>query len=142
MAIKTRKKLDIERRRKVVAANVLAGATYREIAASEGVSVGTIARDVKAILKDLNQHYRKDAKEWRTIQLRRTDVMLNAIWEHVRNGSLIHIDRALKLIAQQDKYLGIHDVLEVQPVLKVEWVDPLGDDDPVGVGVEELNLTP
>lgn len=138
MARQTKKKIEIEQRRQVVAANLLAGATYREIAAAQRVSVGTIARDVKAILKDLNQHYRKDAEEWRNIQLRRTDVMLNAIWEHVRNGSLLHIDRALRLMAQQDKYLGIHDVLEVQPVLQVEWVDPLGDDDPVGVGAEEL----
>lgn len=134
----SRKQMEIAQRRKLVAANLLAGATYREIAAQLNVSVGTIARDVKAVLRELHEHYTKDAEEWRNIQMRRTDVMLNSIWSQVRDGSLMHIDRALRLMDQQDKYLGIHDRLGIDQTLSIEWVDPLGDDDEIGVGAEDL----
>ena len=51
MPVKMTKKAEIENRRtEVVAANLLAGLNYRDMASGLDVSLGTIANDVKIIL--------------------------------------------------------------------------------------------
>lgn len=127
-----KKTLEIEDRRKVVAANMLAGATYRDIAAELGVSTGTIANDFKQILKHWRKHYTRDIDEWVKIQLRRLDVLINAIWEDARNGDKQAIDRVLKLMERQEKLLGIDvsriDVTsEGKPLQHVQMLEIIKD---------------
>ncbi len=104
---KTRRKLSVAERRKLVAANMLAGASYRDIAAALGVSKSTVANDFKAIIKEWREQYTDDIDSWAKIQLRRLDVLINAIWDRARNGDYQAIDRVMKLMHQQSKLLGI-----------------------------------
>lgn len=97
----------VAERRTIVAANVLAGASYRDIAAALNVGKSTVAKDFKAVLEEWREKYTQAAGEWADIQLRRLDVLFNAIWEAARRGDLAAIDRALKIIERQNQILGI-----------------------------------
>lgn len=128
-----RKRLEIENRRKVVAANILAGATYRDIARSLGVSPATIAGDVKAVQAEWREHYVKDTNDWASVQLRRLDVMISAIWEKARNGDKDAIDRVLKIMERQAKLLGLDQPQRIETTFNWESlmrVDPDQHDDP------------
>ena len=103
----TQKRLERERRRKVVAANILAGLTYREIAEALNVSLGTVAGDFRAILKAWQKHYEGDMDRWVKVQLRRLDVMLNALWSKAKDGDETAIDRVLKIMERQARLLGL-----------------------------------
>lgn len=104
-----RKSMEIEQRRKVVAANLMSGATYREIATALGVSVGTVASDYKALLKAWREHYATSVEEYLFVQMRRYDVLLNAIWDDARGGGLIHVDRALAIMDRQNALMQLKD---------------------------------
>ena len=95
----------IEERRQIVFANVLAGATYREIAKELEVSVGTVSSDVKQVMEELHESTVSNAKEYRRVELRRLDVMLNALWDDAKRGKLGAIDRILRLMDQRAKYM-------------------------------------
>lgn len=125
---KNTEKLKIEQRRRIVAANLLAGATYREIAAAQGVSKGTIARDVKFITKEWKKHYSTQFDSFRELQLQRLDVLFNAVWAKATQGeSLAHIDRALAImdrmnqmsaLANMDKNSGEGTMITIVEVRK------------------------
>lgn len=101
---KNTEKLKIEQRRRTVAVNLLAGATYREIAAALGVSKGTIARDVKFITKEWKAHYTTQFDSFRELQMQRLDVLFNAVWAKATQGdSLAHIDRALAIMDRMNQ---------------------------------------
>lgn len=103
----TQKQVQIEQRRKVVAANLLAGATYREIAAACDVSPGTVSADVRAVVGQWRQHYANKANRWLSIQLRRYDVLLNAIWDRAREGDVPTIECALRIMERQNRLLDL-----------------------------------
>lgn len=117
--LKTESENEIARRRKMVAANLLAGLTYREIAGALNVSLGTIASDRKAILQEWKKHYTQDYDKWIQIQLRRLDVMLNAIWDQARDGSLKHIETAMSIMERQESLLGVKKYVELSGNLNV-----------------------
>jgi hypothetical protein len=100
-------RIAIEQRRKVVAANLLAGATYAEIANALKVSKGTIASDYKAILKEWREHYADKAEQWLSLQLRRLDMLLNSLWEDAQKGNMQKLDRALAIMDRQNALLGL-----------------------------------
>lgn len=102
-----RGKLEVAERRKTVSAHLLAGWTYREIAAALDVSVGTIASDYKAMLGLWKDHYTARLDEYLYMQLRRYDVMLNAIWGDAKQGNLPLIDRALAIMDRQNALLQL-----------------------------------
>lgn len=96
------KKAEIAQRRKVVAANLLAGATYAEIAGALGVSKATVASDYKALLAEWRALYAEKADEYVQLVMRRYDVLLNAIWNDAKSGNdLPRLDRALAIIDRQ-----------------------------------------
>ena len=104
---KAEAKAAIEQRRVKVAVALLQGLTYREIARALDVSIGTVSSDRRAIVREWRKHYTEKTDDWIEIQLRRLDVLLNAIWDDAQKGSLKHIDRVLKLIERQERLLGI-----------------------------------
>jgi hypothetical protein len=136
-----------EERRKHVAANLVSGMNYRDIqsalkARGCDVSLGTISNDVKILLGRLQREQVSDVEHWVTVECRRLDTALNAIWDKVQNGDLHAIDRLMAIQNQRAKYLGlfkpIHVTLtddqlieEYQNVLAAlaEVVDP-GEGDP------------
>lgn len=99
--------LDIAQRRMLVAANLIAGATYAEIATTLNVSKATVAGDYKAVLKEWKEHYTKKLDQYLYLQLRRYDVMLNTLWEKARSGDIAAIDRSLAIMDRQNKLMQI-----------------------------------
>ena len=100
------KKLELEQRRKVVASNILAGANYRDISAALGVSLGTVANDVKMVLQRWQKENVQVLDEHLQIDLRRIDTALNAIWADVQDGKYGAIDRLLRLLERRAKMIG------------------------------------
>lgn len=136
------KKAEIERRRKAVAANLLAGLTYREIAEGLGVSLGTVAKDVKTLMGRWQTEQVKDTGEYVALELRRLDVALHSIWDKVREGDESAIDRMLRIMERRARYKGLDSapVLDLQskgeritsPVVCIEVVKDYGQRDGVG----------
>lgn len=117
--------LRIEERRKTVAANLLSGLNYRDIADALGVSVGTIANDVKVIVGRLHRETMTDIAQVVDLELRRLDRALNGIWQKVLNGDLAAIDRFLRISERRAKLLG----LEVQKVEMTKSIKEMTDDE-------------
>lgn len=110
---KRRAAIEREERRRRVAANLVAGLNYREIAISLNVSVGTVSNDVEALLKQWRTEQIETASEWATLNVKRLDRAINAIWAKVAEGDLGAIDRLQKLIEQQGRLLGFDQSLHV-----------------------------
>ena len=73
------------------------------------------------IFAELHEETMRDAEQHRDLDVRRVDVALNAIWEDVRNGKLMAIDRMDKLLERRAKLLGY------EPPKKVALTDPTGE---------------
>jgi len=106
-----------EERRKMIAANLEAGLTYRDIMTAfekrgEHVSLGTISRDVKIILGRLRRDQINKTEDWISLECRRLDVALNAIWDKVQGADLAAVDRLLSIQARRAKYLGLDEPTE------------------------------
>ena len=97
----------IAQRRKTVAANLLAGATYAQISQVLNVSRATIASDYKAILSEWRALYAAKADDLIARQLRRYDVLLNGIWSEAQAGKESVIDRVLAIMDRQNNLMGI-----------------------------------
>lgn len=105
-----RRQIEITNRRAIVAANLLAGATYREIARAVNVSPATVVTDSRAIINEWRQHYRTDADRYLSLQLRRLDTLLNALWERAVKGDPAAITSVLAIIDRQSRLLGLQQV--------------------------------
>ncbi len=101
------KRAEIANRRKIVAANLLAGHSQKSMAAGLGVSEATISADVKKILAEMRESYQEMLAVYTFLQLKRLDVLLNAVWEGARNGQKPHLDSALHIIDRQNEVMGI-----------------------------------
>lgn len=112
------KKLQIADRRKRVAANILAGLTYSEIAAHLGVSVGTIQEDANNIRQTWQREQLMAADEYISQELRRLDTAQTAIWQKVLDGDLGAVDRFIKISQRRMKLLGL-DIDETK--ITVDW---------------------
>lgn len=108
----TQQDSQIAMRRKVVGANLLAGVDYRTIAASLGVSLGTVAGDVKALLGEWREERIRAIDEFKQLHLTRLDVLLNGLWDKARNGDGYAIDKVLMIMDRQARIMGI-DIVRV-----------------------------
>ena len=104
---RTQSTIQIESRRRLVAANLLAGASYRDIARQLNVSPATIAADYRAILNEWKEAYSEKLDKYIYIQLRRLDHLLNAVWEKAAKGETASIDRALSIMDRQTALLQL-----------------------------------
>ena len=64
---------EIELRRKKVAANLIGGLNYRELAETLDVSIATISKDVKVILGRWRHDQVASADDWVQLELRRLE---------------------------------------------------------------------
>lgn len=101
-----------EERRKKVAANLLGGMTYREMARACDVSIGTISNDVKIILGRWKREQIQDTGRYVDLELRRLDIATNAIWDKITGGDLRAVDRLLKIQERRAKYLSLDQPIE------------------------------
>ncbi|MBI4496777.1 MAG: hypothetical protein HY689_02620 [Chloroflexi bacterium] len=102
-----RLRADIEARRTRVAELLLEGRSEREMARALGVSLGTVATDVKAVRQEWQARRLAHMEEKGAEDLARTDADLAAIWPKVRAGNLWAIDRVLGLLQYRAKVLGL-----------------------------------
>lgn len=115
-------KAKIELRRTQVAANLLGGLTYRQMAQALGCSVGTIAGDVKAMMRNWRKEQISAAEQIIGLQMLRANRMINAIWDKAVSGDLNAQDRVRMWMDKIDRYMGVADVIKVggpdgQPLL-------------------------
>lgn len=114
MPQRQRGEIEREERRKKVAANLLAGLNYREIAAALGVSVGTVSNDVDLLVRRWRTEQISEIGQWQSLNLKRLDRAINAIWGQVADGNLAAIDRLQKLIEQQGRLLGFDQSTHIE----------------------------
>lgn len=114
MPQRQRGEIEREERRKKVAANLLAGLNYREIAAVLGVSVGTVSNDVDLLVRRWRTEQISEIGQWQSLNLKRLDRAINAIWGQVADGNLQAIDRLQKLIEQQGRLLGFDQSTHIE----------------------------
>lgn len=117
---KTRKVVEIENRRRKVASNIAAGLNYRAMAEALNVSIGTIASDVKALLKQWQKEQLPDTESYVVAELQVLGRVQNAIWGKVTDGDLGAVDRLLRIMDQRAKYLGLYQPEKIAPT------DPTG----------------
>lgn len=103
------KELDLEDRRAKVAKEVLSGVPYRELATKFSVSLGTIANDVKTVVKRYREDQVDEFADVIQLELQRIDVALNAIWKKVIRGNDEAIKTMIQLQNQRAKYLGLFE---------------------------------
>jgi hypothetical protein len=96
----------LEKRRSIVAANLLAGLSFRDIAKGLGVSIGTVSNDTKIILKRLKDEQVETAKENALLDLRRIDTLIHGLWEDAKSGKLGAVDRVVRLMERRAEILG------------------------------------
>jgi len=97
----------IAKRRDIVAANYLAGLNYQDMADQLGVSIGTIASDIKSLLDEWREARLDLIEEAVLLEDRRLDVILNAIWTRAKEGDLSTIDRFLKVSESRRRLKGM-----------------------------------
>lgn len=96
-AEKRKKALDLRR----------AGWSFEDIAAEVGyANKGSAHRAVKQGIAAIT---RESATELIELELSRLDDLLAGLYEHARNGDLFAVDRALKIMDQRAKFLGLYD---------------------------------
>lgn len=98
-----------EYRRSLIAQALAQGLTYRDMAAHPDIdcSIATISRDVNVIMKRWRDEQITTIDEWVTLQMTRTNMLLNASWHKALNGDRRATNDILKLIALQGKVMGI-----------------------------------
>lgn len=107
MAAKSKRSVEIAERRQQVAANIRAGTDYRTIAEALHVSVGTIASDFKAIMKDWRAHAVVAVEDVVFLELERLNTLQNAIWAKAVGGDYKAIELCLKISERRVKMLGV-----------------------------------
>src|SRR5579859_5376276 len=84
----------------------MAGATYQSIADALGYANRKGAhKAIHAAIKDITS---EPAREVRELELARLDTALLAIWDAVRGGNLLAIDRFIRLQHQRALLLGLY----------------------------------
>lgn len=106
--------VDRAQRRQRVAVNLLAGMSYREIADALKVSPATICRDAESILEEWRAARLDTADKWVSLQVKRLDRAINAVWGSVLGGDPTAIDRLQKLIDQQGRLLGYDEGVRLE----------------------------
>ena len=102
-------KAKIVERRKVVAANIKAGVSQRQLAETLNVATSTISKDVKAILAEWRKEALENTADHVLLEMQRTDAIINGIYDKAKAGNLGAIDRLLKVIDLRGKMLGLFE---------------------------------
>lgn len=87
------------------------------------MSKATVSGDVKAIVEEWRQHYTDSMTTYVHLQMKRLDVLLNAVWEEARGGRDNALDRALHIIDRQNV------------LMKVDKGQPVATSQPVQINI-------
>ncbi len=111
-------------RRDLVADMLMEGSTYRQIAVQASCGIGTVFRDVKALMAEWRTDRVSKVEDVLTVQNRLLDQALRPLMKKVAAGNFGAIDMMLKIIDRRMKLYGL-DALAVFEHVK----EMLGDDD-------------
>ncbi len=84
-----------------------AGASYRAIGRSLGVSHAQAARYVADELNRLNALTRAYAEDYRRLQLERLEDLLLAVWPAAKQGDTVAQAAALRILERESRLLGL-----------------------------------
>ena len=117
-----------EQRLNTVAANLLAGLSYRQMASALGVSHMTIKADVDVLLARWRADQVKTVQDKIELDLRRIDLAHNALWAKVLEGDHAAIDRFCSLLDRRIKLAGTASPHKIAPTTPEgdKPYDPLG----------------
>ena len=94
-----------------------AGWGYQEIADEVGwANKGTAYTQVQKAIKEIT---RESAKELLELELERLDDLFSGLYEAARNGDNFSVDRALKIMDQRARLLGLYDQKPEDPTADV-----------------------
>lgn len=96
-----------EQRRAKVAANLLAGLSYRDIAEALDVSLSTVAGDAKLILNRWKKEQVSTVDRIRQVEDQRLQRAVNALWPKILAGDCEAIETYRKLAERRAKLLGL-----------------------------------
>ena len=103
-----KKELDVEARRRKVAAILLSGVSNKTAIAEQlNVDRSTISRDIKHIEKQWQAEAVQDIAAAKGKDLERTERLIAALWEDARKGKWLATDRVLALMQHRAKLLGL-----------------------------------
>jgi len=92
----------------------LAGLSYRKIARELGISLTSVARYMDKALEGLKEQIQHERERYVYMQLERLDTILSRLWPKIHDGHLGAIDRALRVLDQQARLLGLYEAPAVQ----------------------------
>jgi hypothetical protein len=99
-----------------------AGATFHQIATQLGYRDGGGAR--KAVVRALSRIPNEAAVDMRAMDSERLDRLLLAVWKDALGGDLKAMDRALRILDQRAKLLGLNLPVRSEVDMLVAQVDP------------------
>lgn len=71
------------------------------------MSKATVSGDVKAIVAEWREQYTEQVSSYVHIQMKRLDVLLNAVWDDARKGDDKPVTHALSIIDRQNTLMGV-----------------------------------
>lgn len=83
------------------------GATYREIGEKLGISTMAACNHVRAVLTELEEQTKEDARDLVKMELYRLDQMLLGLFEKAIAGKETAVDRVLKIMERRARLIGL-----------------------------------
>lgn len=112
-----------------------AGASYRQIAKTLGVSLAMAHKYVKRGMSRLIERCRDEAEQVLLLELDRLDQMLMGLWPAASKGNPQSVEKVLKIMERRAAMLGIDKPTKVAPTTP----DGDGQYTPGNMSDEELN---
>lgn len=100
------KEAEIEQRRTAISNLLKSRVSYRDIAKVMGVSLGTVASDVKALFEQWSSEQIQNVEEQAMLDLATMNDALRAIMQQIRGGDLQCIDRMVRILERRARMLG------------------------------------
>lgn len=101
------KAAEIAGRRARVAAGLLAGRSYRQMAGELGCGLGTVERDAAAVLAEWQAARVRDRGEQVSVELARLEAAAGALWERVIVGEETATAEWRRLAERRAKLMGL-----------------------------------
>lgn len=92
-----------------------AGASYRQIAKAQGVSLAMAHKYVKRGMKRLIERCKDEAQQVLTLELDRLDAMLMGLWPTASKGNPQAVEKVLKIMERRAAILGTDAPKKVAP---------------------------
>jgi transposase len=107
----------IEQRRERVSAMVLAGVTYRQIAAELDVSPTTVAGDVQVLRDAWRERYTSHYHEHAALELAKLEQVERRLWRQTAEGKLAAMETWIKLSRRRAQLLGLDRPERIEAVV-------------------------